>query len=137
MTTMLAPESQPATTPALETIPIPASHRDLLTRPIVGVLTTMGADGWPQSSLVWVDVDGEFAQVNTTLERQKGRNLLADPKVSLLIVDPDDTARYLQIRGEAELRHRRRARAPRCPDAEVHPPPRVLRLDLSHRATGA
>ena len=89
--------------PQLETIPIPASHRDLLTRPIVGVLTTMGVDGWPQSSLVWVDVDGEFAQVNTTLERQKGRNLLADPKVSLLVVDPDDTGRYLQIRGEAEL----------------------------------
>ncbi len=103
MTTTLTPESQPATTPALETIRIPASHRDLLTRPIVGVLTTMGADGWPQSSLVWVDVDGEVAEVNTTLERQKGRNVLADPKVSLLMVDPDDTARYLQIRGEAEL----------------------------------
>ena len=80
MTTALSPQSQPATTPALEAIPIPASHRDLLTRPIVGVLTTMGADGWPQSSLVWVDVDGEVAQVNTTLERQKGRNLLGRPE---------------------------------------------------------
>jgi hypothetical protein len=41
--------------------------------------------------------------INTTLERQKGRNLLANPKVSLLVVDPDDTNRYLQIRGDAEL----------------------------------
>ena len=41
--------------------------------------------------------------MNTTLERQKGRNLLANPKVSLLIVDPDDTARFIQIRGDAEL----------------------------------
>jgi PPOX class probable F420-dependent enzyme len=92
------------TTPfASEVPPIPVSHLDLLTRPICGVLTTMGRDGQPQSSLVWVDWDGACARVNTTLERQKGRNLLANPKVSLLVVDPDNPARYLQLRGDAEL----------------------------------
>lgn len=83
--------------------PIPDSHRDLLTRPIHGVLTTMGRDGQPQSSLVWVDLQQGDAVVNTTLERQKGQNLLANPKVSLLVVDPDNTSRYLQIRGDVEL----------------------------------
>ena len=63
----------------------------------------MGSDGQPQSSLVWVDTDGTFARVNTTLQRQKGRNLLGNPKVSLLVVDPDNTARFIQIRGDAEL----------------------------------
>jgi PPOX class probable F420-dependent enzyme len=92
------------TTPiAPETLAIPASHLDLVTRPICGVLTTMGGDGQPQSSLVWIDHDGTCARVNTTLERQKGRNLLANPKVSLLVVDPDNTSRYLQLRGHAEL----------------------------------
>jgi PPOX class probable F420-dependent enzyme len=88
-----------------ETPAIPSSHLDLLTRPICGVLTTMGGDGQPQSSLVWVDVDvdGGCALVNTTLQRQKGRNMLADRKVSLLVVDPDDSARFIQIRGDAEL----------------------------------
>ena len=85
------------------TVPIPASHVDLLTRPICGVLTTMGSDGQPQSSLVWADVDGECARVNMTLERRKGLNLLANPKVSLLVVDPDNTGRFLQIRGDAEI----------------------------------
>ena len=89
-----------ATTPAPV---VPADHLDLLTRPICGVLTTMGPDGQPQSSLVWVDLDGECARVNTTLERHKGRNLRRNPKVSLLVVDPDDTGRFIQIRGEAEL----------------------------------
>lgn len=84
-------------------IPIPVSHIDLLTRPICGVLTTMGADGQPQSSLVWVDHDGECARVNTTLQRQKGRNLLANPKASLLVVDPDETSRFIQILGDVEL----------------------------------
>ena len=84
-------------------LPIPASHLDLLTRPICGVLTTLGADGRPQSSLVWVDHDGTCATFNTTLERQKGRNLQADPRMSLLVVDPANTGRFLQIRGDAEL----------------------------------
>ena len=88
---------------AMPDAPIPASHRDLLERPICGVLTTIGPDGWPQSSLVWVDLDGESARVNTTLQRQKGRNLLADPRVSLLVVDPENTSRFIQVRGEVDL----------------------------------
>ncbi len=84
-------------------VPVAASHLDLLARPLVGVFTTMLPDGQPQSSLVWVDYDGTCARVNTTLERRKGRDLLADPSVSLLVVDPDDTGRFVQVRGEAEL----------------------------------
>lgn len=84
-------------------LPIPPSHRDLLARPIVGVLTTMMPDGQPQSSLVWCDDDGECARINTTRERQKGRNMEDNRKVALLIVDPEDTSRFIEIRGEAEL----------------------------------
>jgi PPOX class probable F420-dependent enzyme len=83
--------------------PVPQSHVDLLTAPIVGVLTTLMPDGQPHSCLVWVDYDGECARINTTLERQSGRNLMANRKLSLLVVDPDNTARYVQLRGEAEL----------------------------------
>lgn len=84
-------------------IPIPSTHLDLLTRPIHGVLTTMMPDGQPQSSLVWCDYDGKCARVNTTLQRQKGINLSSNPKATLLIVDPEDTGRYIEIRGEMEL----------------------------------
>jgi PPOX class probable F420-dependent enzyme len=84
-------------------VPIPASHGDLLTRPICGVLTTLGPDGQPESSLVWVDTDGELALVNTSLERRKGRNVRRDPRLSLLVVDPDNTSRFIQVRGVAEL----------------------------------
>jgi PPOX class probable F420-dependent enzyme len=83
--------------------PIPETHLDLLTRPVHGVLTTIMPDGQPQSSLVWCDYNGECARVNTTRERQKGKNMMRNPKVSLLIVDPENTGRFLQIRGDAEL----------------------------------
>ena len=93
--------AQPVSIDARATIP--DSHQDLLRRPICGVLTTLGRDGGPQSSLVWVAFDGETVTVNTTEERQKARNLRRDPRLSLLVVDPDDTSRFIQIRGEAEL----------------------------------
>jgi PPOX class probable F420-dependent enzyme len=86
-----------------ERLSIPPLHLDLLTRPICGVFTTLGHDGQPQSTMVWVDVDRGCPLVNTTLERQKGRNLLGNQKVSLLVVDPGNTSRFIQIRGDAEL----------------------------------
>jgi PPOX class probable F420-dependent enzyme len=63
----------------------------------------MMPDGQPQSSLVWCDYDGDCARFNTFLERQKGRNLSSNPKATLLVVDPEDTTRYIEIRGEVEL----------------------------------
>jgi PPOX class probable F420-dependent enzyme len=91
------------TTLAPDTVGVPVSHQDLLTRPICGVFTTIGGDGQPESSLVWVDFEDGFAQINTTLERRKGRNMLTNPRVSLLIVDPENTTRFIQIRGDVEL----------------------------------
>lgn len=79
---------------------IPESHRDLLTKPVHAVLATLMPDGMPQSSIVWVDYDGEHVLINTTLERQKGRNLLRNPKVTLLVIDPDNTSRWIEVRGK-------------------------------------
>jgi PPOX class probable F420-dependent enzyme len=86
-----------------DTLPLPSSHIDLLERPICGVFTTMTEEGRPRSSLVWVDHDGACATVDTTLQRWKGRDLMGDPRASLLVVDPADTSRFIQIRGDVEL----------------------------------
>jgi PPOX class probable F420-dependent enzyme len=80
-------------------IPIPESHRDLLVGSIHGVLSTVMPDGQPQSSLVWVDYDGANVLVNTTLERQKGRNMRGNPKVTLLVIDPQNSSRWIEVRG--------------------------------------
>ena len=81
------------------TVPIPDTHRDLLVEPIHGVLSTMMSDGQPQSSIVWADYDGTYVLINTTLERQKGRNMGANPKVALLVIDPQDVSRWIEVRG--------------------------------------
>ena len=62
------------------TTEIPASFLDLVHGPRVAALTTLMPDGQPQSSLVWCDFDGEFVSVNPSRERQKGRNMMANPK---------------------------------------------------------
>jgi len=79
---------------------IPNTHIDLFQNPVHGVLTTMMPDGMPQSSIVWVDYDGECVLINTTLERQKGRNMHANPKVTVLVIDPRDSSRWVEVRGQ-------------------------------------
>ncbi len=79
---------------------IPDSHLDLLINPIHGVLTTVMPDGQPQMSVVWVDFDSKHVLINTTLERQKGKNMQAIPKVNVLVIDPSNSARFIEIRGE-------------------------------------
>ncbi|HYX50294.1 MAG TPA: pyridoxamine 5'-phosphate oxidase family protein, partial [Ktedonobacteraceae bacterium] len=37
--------------------------------------------------------------INTTLERQKGRNMCSNPKVSLLVIDPKNDSCWIEIRG--------------------------------------
>ena len=86
-------------------VKIPESHRDLLTGPVYGVLATMTPGGQPQCSVIWVDYDGVYVRINTTLERQKGRNMRANPLVALLVIDPRDSSRWIEVRGRVvELR---------------------------------
>ena len=84
------------------TTEIPESHRDLLSAQ-VAVLGTIGSSGRPQLSAVWFLADGDAVKVSLSDSRQKLKNLLADPHVSLLIFDPASPYRYLELRGDAEI----------------------------------
>ncbi len=86
----------------LETDPhaIPDSHRDLVECPPVAALTTVMPDGYPQTSVVWCDFDGEFVRVSTMRGFQKERNMRRNPRVTLLCYDPREPLRYLEVRGE-------------------------------------
>lgn len=85
------------------TVAVPDSHRDLLERPITAVLATMLPSGFPQAHPVWCGFDGTHVLVSTTLERAKGRNMAARPVATVLVVDPGDTSRWIEIRGDVEI----------------------------------
>jgi PPOX class probable F420-dependent enzyme len=87
-----------------ETPSIPTSHQDLLNRPLVATLSTIGPDGLIQSTAVWyLHNDGELI-VSVRKDRQKYRNLEANPAATLLIIDPENIVRTLEIRATVELR---------------------------------
>ncbi len=80
-----------------------AQHLDLLRGENFGVIATVGEDGRVQTSVVWVDTDGENVLVNTTNWRAKGRNLRANPRVSISVWDNDDPYKYFEVEGPVEL----------------------------------
>ena len=81
---------------------IPDSHRDLLNAP-VATLATVGADGRPQLSAVWFLADGDKVRVSLNTARQKTKNLQANPAATLFILDTANPARYLELRGNAQV----------------------------------
>lgn len=68
-----------------------------------GVVATLKSDGSPQTSVVWIDTDGEHVIFNTRNDRAKGRHLRRDPRVSVTIFDADRAYRYFEVEGVAEL----------------------------------
>ena len=79
---------------------IPDIWLDLLQekKPLAHLATVM-PDGSPQSTPVWFDfVDGKI-RVNSALGRVKVRNMKLGAKVALSITDPDNSDRYVQLRG--------------------------------------
>ncbi|MDQ1606213.1 MAG: hypothetical protein QOJ18_580 [Microbacteriaceae bacterium] len=81
---------------------IPESHRDLLDAQ-VATLATIGGDGYPQQSVLWFLAEDDVVKVSLNSARQKVKNLERNPFCSLLILDPANPNRYLEIRGDAEI----------------------------------
>jgi PPOX class probable F420-dependent enzyme len=78
---------------------IPERYRDLFTKKAFAHVATVGRDGAPQVTPVWVDYDGAHVLINTARGRVKDRNLQRNPMVALSVQDPDNPYRYLQVRG--------------------------------------
>ena len=81
---------------------VPESHRDLLDGPFA-TLATVGPDGRPQMSEVWFLADDDAVRVSLNVTRQKTRNLVANPVISLFLLDLANPLRYLELRGDAEV----------------------------------
>ncbi|HTT00910.1 MAG TPA: PPOX class F420-dependent oxidoreductase [Steroidobacteraceae bacterium] len=65
----------------------------------IAALATIMPDGSPQLTPVWFDYDGKHIRVNTAKGRVKARNMQEGARVALMILDPDNPYRYVQIRG--------------------------------------
>ena len=62
-------------------------------------LTTLMPDGQPQTQMMWVHADDDYVLINTEIGRQKFRNVSADPRVTVTVIDADNPYRYIEARG--------------------------------------
>lgn len=80
----------------------------LLQDPQLAQLATVMADGSPQLTPVWVDVedDGSHVLVNTADGRLKTNNVERDPRVAVSVVDNKNPWHFAIVRGTiVERRH--------------------------------
>lgn len=78
---------------------VPETLAPLLSSTVLATLATVRSDGAPAIAHVWVDyVDGHIL-TSSPLGSRKGRNIRAEPRVAMDVVDPADPWRYLQLRG--------------------------------------
>ncbi|WP_370946696.1 PPOX class F420-dependent oxidoreductase [Amycolatopsis sp. cg5] len=66
-------------------------------------LCTINADGGPQSSAIWVGLDGDDLVFSTIAGRLKDRNMRRDPRVSVTIMERANPENYTEIRGRATI----------------------------------
>ncbi|GGK96007.1 PPOX class F420-dependent oxidoreductase [Nocardia jinanensis] len=66
-------------------------------------VATIGRDGHPHLTVTWIDRDGDELLYSTTTDRVQGKNLARDPRISVLIIPPDNPYIYAEIRGTATL----------------------------------
>jgi len=63
-------------------------------------VATLNKDGSPQLTPTWVDTDGENVLINTTLARQKNKNVTRDPRVTVGVLDHVNPYDYVSISGK-------------------------------------
>jgi PPOX class probable F420-dependent enzyme len=78
---------------------IPQSYRDLFDKKSFAHIATIGNDGTPQVTPVWIDYDGTHIRFNTARGRVKTKNLERNPTIAMSVQDPENPYRYLQVKG--------------------------------------
>jgi PPOX class probable F420-dependent enzyme len=81
------------------------SVRDFLAAPRCAVLSTLDAKGAPHQTVVHYFVEEAGLVVNGRPDRRWAINLRRDPRVSVVVHDPDDSLHWVGIKGTARVLH--------------------------------
>jgi PPOX class probable F420-dependent enzyme len=82
-------------------IPIPEDVAEVLRQPVFVHLATVGPDGGPHVSAMWMDVEGDRIVFSTAEGRAKLRNLRRDPRVAVSLTAPGSPYHNIVIWGRA------------------------------------
>lgn len=73
--------------------------RAIFEKNVLAHVASIGADGGPNVTPVWVELDGDDIVINTALGRAKARNLASDSRVAVSLTDPDNPYVCIAVRG--------------------------------------
>jgi PPOX class probable F420-dependent enzyme len=79
---------------------LPPQYKQLLSDPVTASLTTLSGKGEMQVTPVWVGNDGTYLELNSARGRLKDRNLRANGKVTLLLMNPKNPYHWMSINGK-------------------------------------
>ncbi len=79
--------------------PAPDRYMDILQSKALAHIATIGANGRPQVNPVWFISDGKYVYLSVKPETVKYRNLRSNPQVALSVLDPENSGRYVELRG--------------------------------------
>lgn len=81
--------------------PIPDNARSLFEGRPVAFVTTVRPDGFLSTNPMAVLLDGDLIRLSTVTSRKKFRNLLADDRITVCIIQTSNANRYIEVRGRA------------------------------------
>jgi PPOX class probable F420-dependent enzyme len=61
--------------------------------------TSLLPGGSPMTHMMWVDCDDDYILINTEVHRGKYKNVVADARVAVIIMDSNDDGRYADVTG--------------------------------------
>ncbi|CAM4038709.1 PPOX class F420-dependent oxidoreductase [Nocardia ninae] len=70
---------------------------------VFATVATVGPNGQPHLTVIWLKRDGDDLLFSTTTDRQQGKNLARDPRVTVMINPPENPYTYAEVRGTARL----------------------------------
>ena len=87
---------------------LPEAARELIESGALGHLVTLGPDGSPQVTCIWVGLDGdELVSGHLAASQRKLQNVRRDPRVTLSFegtrVHPPGMKEYLVVHGRAQI----------------------------------
>jgi PPOX class probable F420-dependent enzyme len=84
-------------------VKIPQSLRTMLEDKAYGHVVTFNAQGKPELTMVWMDVDGDELLFNTAEGRRKPDNIRRDPRVIVSVQERNNPQAYAVFYGEGRF----------------------------------
>ena len=81
-------------------IELPDDVKNILDQPVIAHLSTNSENGYPHTTAMWVERQGDRIAFSTVKGRVKHRNVLDDPKVAISFTDPGNPYKAVMIQGD-------------------------------------